>query len=225
MERYDTETNALDRKLAAGYEPEELPGYLDSGGSADIFQIDNGAQVVKIPRLVSEKGETPQEVVERYVTAYERGQGQLGFEQMSAYRLKQNPRVVCQYIEAKTFEDLTLSERSEITPHDYDALFAAYEKMPYLGIEDDRSPRNLLYSPTDGFIIIDYEATELASRHFTVEDRIMGFATEILTNGISSGQPLPSYIRVAHETIVSEIGTDLGRIISTHWKQDGLQLK
>ncbi len=225
MEEYEAEINALDRKIKAGYEPDELPGYLDSGGSADIVRIADGTRVVKIPHPVSEKGETPQEVVRRYITAYQRCKGYVNLEQMCAYRTGTCPRVVCQYVTGKVFEDMTASERSAITARDFRTLFDTYKLLPDLGVEDDQSVRNLIYSPANGFTIIDYEAAELASKHFTSEERIAGFATEVLVHGLKPGYQTPNYVHLAYETVLSQLGSDIGRVIAARWSKSGFRLQ
>lgn len=166
FEPYRGAVEEIDARLAEGIQPNDLPGYVTSGGVCHVFWLPDDT-ILKLPRvvLIDDGGNpdppAPDSALEDYVIPLTRCQGQPGFEQMITYSTEGQGAIICEPAGEMTYAELGIDQINGMPKSFFDNLMETYVKAAELGLWVDADPKNVMVGPW-GLTLIDLNTIERA---------------------------------------------------------------
>jgi len=159
----------------------------------------------------------PREALETYIQAYELGLGINGAEQVAAYKDSDKPAVVCEYVDAPELRWVDEAIVHATPAAHYLGLLATFEAMQG-NLKTDEGSHNVLYSPADGFTVIDYRY----GPEQTLAQKVLHFAScDVLLEYAEEGDPVPAFARQFQSVVGRTFGVEMYHAVASQWLRQG----
>lgn len=209
-------------------DPESLPGYVGSGRTHHVVEVDGGANVAKVLAYdpANPDGVTLDMLQDRQDDAMEalrRTKGEDGFEQVVAVVDMNNGKgkvIVCKHA-GTALSKLPREEFENISEEDFTQLIKAYNRTAEVGVrfDDWGADDNIAYDRQKGFTLLDLESYD---KRPATPKRVRNFAHDVLFDRCrptGRSAPLPKSMKTFCRSFRKVFGHEAAEDLKQEWKK------
>jgi hypothetical protein len=242
FEPYREQYERIDAQLAADVDPDDIEGYVSSGGVSHVYKTPDG-NLIKLPGVVLEDENDlpdpppPATIHTDYVEPLEGGKGGAHLEQLVTFTEEGNGAVIVETAPGTTIDKLTKEDLDNIPIAHHEDLMDACIDLRERHLWPDCAAQDLMYDPEESYTVIDYNTLEHvqaqydsnrykdpdAHRDWDAPEmaRYLGSLYVFLRHS-REGELLPQAGRNYYQAYRNRFGNESAQQLLVMWRDEGL---